>query len=71
MNWTTEPPSEPGWYWMKSKKIQPEVVNIMRFWDRLLSVGRAYNDEREPLSDFISCRRGVQWAGPIPEPEDA
>lgn len=69
MTWTTEPPKKPGFYWVRSSKITAEVCFV--FSNNGLFVSRVYNDESEPLEGFISCRRGVEWAGPIPEPEDA
>ena len=72
MTWTTDVPKEPGFYWMRSSKITAEVccVFFSPFHDGL-HVMRVYNDESEPLEGFVSCRRDAQWAGPLPDPEDA
>ncbi len=72
MTWTTDVPKEPGWYWMKTAKLKPEVAKIYHSEFRHgLAVARAYHDGVERLDEFASGRRGVEWAGPIPEPEDA
>ncbi len=71
LRWTTDIPTEPGWYWMRSSKLRPEVCHVYESqFGRGLSVARVYHDEIETLSEFVLCRRNVEWAGPIPMPEE-
>jgi hypothetical protein len=57
--WTTEPPTEPGWYWVFWKDSSPEVgvyeFNGEEFW-----VGADTH-----TLDWLS-----HFAGPIPEPQE-
>lgn len=67
MTWTTEKPTEPGWYWMKadsgtdSGPIVRQIVTIIG--DHLY-----YN---HPQHGAINIPNERQWAGPIPMPEEA
>ncbi len=69
--WTTDTPTEPGWYWVRSTKIKPEVCRVyVSQIGKGLCVARAYHDEIETLSEFLFCRHNVEWAGPIRMPEE-
>ena len=66
MTWTTELPTEPGWYWVK---IDDDAIIICKiyfgFSDKVLSIeGFDYNDEL-PLS---ALSFGVQFQ-PVKPPE--
>jgi len=67
LEWTDEPPEEPGWYWcrrvvdgVKGASFVQQVYEL----DGVLEVmeGKSYSDV-----DELTCRR---WAGPIPEPDE-
>lgn len=62
LKFTKEKPKE-GWYWLRKAGKKPEVVNVDR--GRYV-MGYSYG---APLSDEMFD--DVEWAGPIPEPEDA
>lgn len=55
--WTTEPPTEPGWYWHKQLAFM-EVENII------------YLNENHVSSNWHLNGQGHLWAGPIPEPKE-
>jgi hypothetical protein len=55
MKWTTEKPTKPGWYW--ERKF--DTVHI-KYFDRDLFFGGLY-----------TAWETGEWAGPIPEPEEA
>lgn len=69
MKWTSEPPTEPGWYWtrrtgrggMGTECIVETTGPHCRVWphtkDRWGTPAGALEESRE-------------WAGPIPEPEE-
>jgi hypothetical protein len=65
MTWTTDKPTEPGWYWLRHVHISAEIGFCYqakkRWW-----VATAYRDHPLEMSYFM----GFQWSGPIPEPED-
>jgi len=67
MNWTDEPPSEPGWYWIQMKEGgYAEVVEVGRD-----GVARRTNGSTFGVGDTITVSP-VLWAGPIscPPPLD-
>ena len=67
MEWTTEKPRNPGWYWRYVPNYQDVILEVIRGREknrkRLYVVGPGYSDE---LDSF----RGGEWAGPIPEPTE-
>lgn len=71
MKWTSETPTEPGWYWCRYVNCKPEIVKVYASdYHRGLTVARLnlIGDERIDLFQN-QRRRGMQWAGPIPMPE--
>lgn len=80
MIWTTEPPTSPGWYWLRSATIESRfyheqesknlirqaiIVNVYRRLDQ--SLGFYLDLDAIGLSEIKSG----EWAGPLPLPEDA
>lgn len=62
LDWTTEPPKEPGWYWAFTDDDDLEVVRVTR----LESGGECWEagcDYPFSFSDY------VLWLGPLPMPE--
>ena len=61
MNWTTEKPTQPGWYWLRNL-IGLEIVKV---WDtrRGLRVG-FLNGNR----CFLKMDIAGEWAGPLEPP---
>lgn len=65
MQWTTEQPTKPGWYWMRDtgpRRVrmgeQRRIVYVRNY------VGALCIDNWQiPDSD-------TEWAGPLPEPEE-
>lgn len=73
LQWTTELPTEPGWYWWRPEKnIVPHMVYVV--WE---STMRSVQKDRMfvlyPHSDveFAVDERPGEWAGPIPEPQES
>ena len=61
-NWRTDPPTEPGWYWVKEKgKPLPVIVELWKIGDWMQS------------TDFLSVRddRFDCWLGPLEVPQPA
>lgn len=59
MKWTTEKPTEPGWYWFKNANgiVMQEIF--------LSKKGELWVDF-DPLYEY----ENTQFAGPIPQPEN-
>ena len=73
MKWTTEPPTEPGWFFVSWKPdwcFADEIVRVRYKWES----GRK-------TDKLVVCPAGTEaqydldvaqmWAGPIPEPDEA
>lgn len=68
MNWTTQKPTAPGWYWMRN------ITGRCVVW-----IGEAWVAKDKPYKLVVDAPNGNfdldkiskhQWAGPIPEPEE-
>lgn len=61
--WTSEPPTEPGWYWHRFEDLGEEVVLVER-----VSTGELWQlsvyGMRKPLAE-----KAGEWAGPLVAPE--
>ena len=64
MQWTNEPPKEPGWYW---KRL---VNNFGRQPEAIIVHLDAYDvfHTQQHASMYVIVNDSLQWAGPIPEP---
>ena len=71
LRWTTEPPTVPGWYWVRWSPRKPwsgqsevEVVEVL-----VPKSGAVYLDHcgRSPEWESLSAN-WLEWSGPIPEP---
>jgi len=67
MKWTKEPPTKPGWYWVKGK-YDRWPIEISRNRNGDLSVN--CNEGDYSIPEYKSMRRIELWSGPIPEPEE-
>ena len=74
MTWTTERPTEPGWYWFEVGNDSP--ARMTRNIRAIVLVGEdpLYTPPRLrvqfPQGTFHVGRMGGRWAGPIPQPEE-
>lgn len=71
MTWTTTPPSEPGWYWLRESRpyAAPEVVLIAE-GDGAVEMYRALGPPWE-LAELLRLGDSPpQWAGPIDLPRE-
>lgn len=72
LTYTTEPPTEPGWYWMRlpwsTDSDSDECVQVYHDRDGVLRAhyGSAPVNPRPALFPA-----GTLWAGPIPRPVEA
>lgn len=63
LKWTSNLPTEPGWYWIMSYNKKPSMVEVRVIDGRLMLTSGVIN---VTLNIFEGCL----WAGPIPEPEE-
>lgn len=75
LKWTSEPPKEPGWYYMKDtfKGVSMCRVDIFQ---KTIGLGEYLTiTNKMPLLSNNNTPFGqpiiIGWAGPIPEPEDS
>lgn len=69
MQWTSDKPTESGWYWMKDGSamavVQIEIGTFDGFY--VAEVWQIGSAKRDPLSVFT----GIQWSSePIAEPKE-
>lgn len=76
MNWTSEKPKVPGWYWIRSDDDLTEIVEVKQTtaYDgelRLCIMQRErFTDALKPTPASSEWDDSVQFAGPIPLPSE-
>ena len=66
LRWTTEPPTEPGWYFSRVNSI----VNVVLLGGSPEGLCVLDGEKLCPINGFSHSNRRVEWAGPIPEPTE-
>lgn len=70
MQWTTDKPTTPGWYWWREPHCSAQIVLILlgggRNRKRLFMV-RLGESDAPPILEHVPGA----WAGPIAEPEES
>lgn len=66
MTWTTERPSQPGWYWWRRPNHMPSLCTVFGPPGGLLF--ELARDSEEPCA-VSKAYDDTQWAGPILPPE--
>lgn len=61
MIWTTEKPTRPGWYWARNKTRVPQIVEVE---------ANKHGDLHYGIYTLRHYGSNLEWAGPIPEPEE-
>ena len=70
MNWTTDKPTEPGWYWFREKRAKGGFfVATMAFCKLYDNFGMRITSPGNSNKAIENVREGSLFAGPIPEPE--
>ncbi len=63
--WTSEKPSQAGWYWYRSARVPAQIVDVyfnsFEAHDKLYAHGIGLHATR------VKKLNG-QWSGPLPEP---
>ena len=83
LEWTKEPPTEPGWYWVRRYWRGPmlrEVVDASDFFQAgvdesglwIVTTPKGFCDECDATTGGASRATLAGWffAGPIPEPKE-
>lgn len=63
--WSSEAPTQPGWYWYTSETRKPVIGEVLKFRCDYLHL----RDEHNRYVPIHDCDLITAWAGPIPEPE--
>jgi hypothetical protein len=65
LEWSSDPPSEPGWYWERRNKSWDciSVIEVSEGRDGILEADRSMSFE-----DILRNKYPIEWAGPIPLP---
>ena len=63
--WSKNQPTEPGWYWVRN------AGDRRKMWgeERRITHVKMYNRELS-IGNWATPDKDVEWAGPIPFPED-
>ena len=73
MKWTTDLPTEAGWYWAwPGDRTKPEVVQILECGESEgLMVWQVFSKNEQPLSWYASkwINRPTRFCGPLKPPE--
>jgi len=77
MNWTSEYPKQPGYYWIRNYRIDyPASQSALVPGPELVNVDDSYPESREYVywvGDEVGIHRGwistAEWYGPITPPE--
>ena len=66
LQWTTKTPTEPGWYFSRANSI----VNVVLLGGSPEGLCVLDGGKLCPINWFSHGGRAVEWAGPIPEPQE-
>lgn len=66
LNWTTETPTEPGWYWVGMRSDEGFYAMIAEVWEEN---GLLVAQIKGGKILGVGCHFFELWAGPIPHPE--
>ncbi len=67
LRWSTQPPTEPGYYWIAEDGMQPHVVQVDIISDsnNMLEILLPGDDRKYPVEVW----NGALWCGPLRSPE--
>jgi hypothetical protein len=69
MEWTSNMPTEAGWYWIKANGMSPTVMQIFSRQEALCWSNHI-SKKVERLDTISQGLSGIKWAGPIPQPDE-
>jgi hypothetical protein len=61
LNWTSEPPTQPGCYWFRRDPPSRDMMVQVRETDGALTVTLRWSEPDQPVATLKG-----QWRGPIP-----
>ena len=71
MKWTTEKPTQSGWFWVRTiddrTPLKTRMVMITKHGNNLFIY--LPGSPSRPIDEFATFARPVEWMGPIPVPE--
>ena len=67
MNWTTEHPTQEGWYWFRERNMEPEVVHVCLSRDDVMfEVQSVFGQGNTPIQ---GTAWDGEWFGPLESPK--
>lgn len=72
MTWTSEPPTKPGWYWIRINGNEADIVRINKrtvHGKKHLTISSVGENYALPI-EWLTIKFKYEWAGSIEEPED-
>lgn len=70
MEWTTEKPTKPGWYWLKSNYAHSESSDVEVVWVFKNPGAKDCGVMSTNGWCVAAGKIAGEWAGPIPEPTE-
>ena len=74
LEWTDEPPEEPGWYWHRTHdqhiKADDQIQCLREEYGKVYALRKTQDEgvQEAPVTNDIF--EDDKWAGPIPEPAE-
>ena len=68
VNWTTDKPTKPGWYWYKSQRDRMQIVDLIEWNNGLRVIGIAEGMYSQLVTHRFPYGPDAEWAGPLDSP---
>jgi len=68
VNWTTDKPTKPGWYWYKSQRDRMQIVDLIEWNNGLRVIGIAEGMYAQLVTHRCPYGPDAEWAGPLESP---
>lgn len=65
--WTTEPPTQEGWYWAAGEGLEIQLCNVV--WNILDRDNARFQAMQAGNNDMLEFSEFTHWLGPLPVPE--
>jgi hypothetical protein len=69
LNWTTDKPTKPGWYWYRSKRDRLQIIELIEWNNELRTIGVSPGMYPHLETHRVPYGREAEWAGPLTPPE--
>jgi hypothetical protein len=69
LNWTTDKPRKPGWYWYRSKRDRLQIIEFIEWNNELRTIGVSPGMYPHLVTQRAPYGPEAEWAGPLTPPE--